>query len=522
MFVRNLLQAGDHVTIIPAGIRITLQYSERGSLECVYVGHKDDKVLHSELLPPILKSGEVPIHLPITKGTSYVYGVLYTNSVYKVEGKFNNTVEANYISEYLQDPSKFHFFAGHMQSFAVGMNAPMAIQRWLKTMNFNILPSYLVPKSLTEDNFSTMLNLETYPFKYPRIEGYIIFRQGKFDFVHTNVRQMVVKSIHKYTSSDGYILADICSHDLGSINTTYADIVNMNIQEGSVILVNDDNKIIDGYNGQSLKTQKYSCKIPCDYCGRLITVPKTSVRFKCEDEHCISNIYPRAERMLSKLNLPAITLDELKTFAENTNNILSMADILDMDKFTDLVITVDAPKLLDAVVPSSIITRFSDWSTFCNKCNNSVESIKYYIQNPDKMMFDLHLEGAVFRRLFDWLQSSDNILDVIGVMEHKCINVVSTGKRFEGAPIFRGKSIYVTGKCAHGSFEDIHAILTSYSALVYDRFNTAVDCVLVGDFHENIDGKALQKAKQFGIPIFEESEFFAKYDIDNDLAASGL
>ena len=84
MFVRNLLQAGDFVTVIPAGIRVTLQYNEHGSIEAVYSGYKEDKVLHPEMLTSIIESSDIPNHISIQGGTSFVYGCLYTNSVYPV------------------------------------------------------------------------------------------------------------------------------------------------------------------------------------------------------------------------------------------------------------------------------------------------------------------------------------------------------------------------------------------------------------------------------------------------------
>ena len=55
MFVRNLLQAGDHVTIVPAGVRITLQYDTNGRVEKVYTRfNENERILHSELLVPLL------------------------------------------------------------------------------------------------------------------------------------------------------------------------------------------------------------------------------------------------------------------------------------------------------------------------------------------------------------------------------------------------------------------------------------------------------------------------------------
>ena len=256
----------------------------------------------------------------------------------------------------------------------------------------------------------------------------------------------------------------------------------------------------------------------CSFCGKVLEAPKTNIRFTCTDLHCASVMFTRVNTFLSKLGYKTLDLDRFRQFAAETHNSVALPDILDMKEYKDIKITIDAPNLLSGIVPSTIVTRFSDWTVFCNKCNNSVESILYYIQNPDKMLFDLSLNGAVYRKLQNWLSSPENQLDVVGVFTHPNITVISTGKRFEGAPIFRGKSIYVTGKCSHGGFSDVQAILSSYSASVYDRFNTAVDCVIIGDLHEGVSGKDVQRAKQMGIPIFEEKDFFEKYDIDNDIA----
>lgn len=517
MFVRNLLQAGDYAIAVPAGIRITLQYDSKGSIEAVYVGHPGDQVLHPELLNPIIAADEVPVHIPTTKGTSYVYGCLYTDDIYDIEGELLGVVESNYIRHYLEDPSRFHFFAGYIQNYAVGTNTVLPIQRWLKTMNFDVLPGHLIPPNPTEEKFQTILNLDTYPFKYPRIMSFIVHRNSKFQFVPTKLSQVVVKSIEKYTTYEGYIFANITSNNQNVFTVSYAEVVNFNIHEGSVLLVDSDNCIID-CNDVSNKNNSYKHQISCEYCGRLITVPKTNVNFTCEDSHCVSVLYTRVNHMLSKFGLEKTTFERLKEFAKKTNNKLCLSDVLDMEEYSNSHVSIDIANLLHAIVPSNILPRFSDWTVFCNKCNNSIDTIMYYLKNSDKMMLDLHLDTHVYRRFYTWIQDPENFFDISGIVEHPNVTVISSGKKFEGAPIFRNKSIYITGACIHGSFDDMKSILTSYSAEVCDAFNTAVDCVIVGGLHEGVSGKAIQRAKMMGIPIFEETEFFNKYDIDTDIA----
>lgn len=518
MFVRNLLQAGDHVTVVPAGIRLSIQYSEFGVLEKVYVGYADNQVLHPEILPLLLQNNSVPRKIPIVKGTSFVYGCLYTDEVFNVEGRLDKEVEFNYITEYLKDPSKYTFYAGYIQSYAAGINLPVAIHRWLAAAGFNVLPGYLVPPAIREDTFSTMLKLDTFPFRYPRIQSYIQFRNGKYSFPSTKLKQFVVNNIVKYTNYEGYILAEIQSQNLGSVNTDYSDVIRLNIQKGSVLLVDEENHIVDCYNSAKMIANKQSPKITCSYCGKILVVPAKG-KVCCTDSHCISVIYPRVQRMLNMLGLQTLDKEDFEAYGKTVHNIVSLPDILDLDKYKDAKIKIELSKLLHAVVPISVVPTQNAWDAFCSACNNSVESVEYYLQNPDNIS-ELRISSTQLANLPKWIQDMENLNDVIEMIEHPNIEVVASGKRFEGAPIFRDKSIYVTGAFHHGNFEDIKAIFSSYSATVYDKFNTAVDCVVVGSLHDGVDGKSIQKAKQFGIPIFEENDFFAKYEIDRDLAVN--
>lgn len=521
MFVRNLLQAGDHVTIVPTGIRITLQYGPSGQVEKVYTGFKEsERVLHEDLLIPLLTSKEIPSHIAVKNGTTFIYGCLYTSEITECEGKLDSDVEAEYIKNYLNNTSLFHFFAGHMHSLALSINSPVTVQRWLKTGGFETLPQYLVPASLNENNFYSMIQLDKYPFLFPWISGYIRFRNNEYGFISTNMSQLVVKEINRSVSAEGYIQANLKSCNFTSVVVSYADVVNKNIHEGSLVLLNEDNQIVASYNLQENNIEPYARTITCQYCGKVISVPSINTNFTCSNEHCVSVMYGKASRMLSKFKLDSIGIEDFKKYAEGFSNIITLPDILDMDQYKGIIVEVPLTSVLEAVVPSNVITRYSDWVVFCNSCNNSMDSVSYYLQNPERIIQDLKLDPSVYTKLVDWLQDDDNQLEVIGVLEHPRISVLTTGKRFEGAPIFRGKSIYLTGRFNHGSFEDVKAILTSYSAQVYEKFNTGVDCVIVGGLHENVSGRDLQKAKMMDIPIFEEDEFFSKYEIDDDIAIS--
>ena len=80
----------------------------------------------------------------------------------------------------------------------------------------------------------------------------------------------------------------------------------------------------------------------------------------------------------------------------------------------------------------------------------------------------------------------------------------------------------VTGDFAHGSKEDVANILRSYSATVTFHYDDTVQCVLVGDSKSNIDGQAIRQARWDHVPVMDEADFFAQYEIDDDLIKNGL
>ena len=64
---------------------------------------------------------------------------------------------------------------------------------------------------------------------------------------------------------------------------------------------------------------------------------------------------------------------------------------------------------------------------------------------------------------------------------------------------------------------NITAILQSYGAVVVTEFDEFINYVVVGDIKENINGEAILGARALKIPTIDESDFFARYSIDQDL-----
>ena len=125
----------------------------------------------------------------------------------------------------------------------------------------------------------------------------------------------------------------------------------------------------------------------------------------------------------------------------------------------------------------------------------------------------------VSRRFATWLSIPQNTVELDTVINSDQIDIAVQDRIMssDGAPIFRNKTIYITGTFRHGTIPEIKAILESYSATVVTDFDNYIQCVLVGDIKDSIEGKAILAARELKLPIFSESEFFAKYEIDEDL-----
>ena len=98
------------------------------------------------------------------------------------------------------------------------------------------------------------------------------------------------------------------------------------------------------------------------------------------------------------------------------------------------------------------------------------------------------------------------------------IIITKTNRKFDGIPMLRNKTIAITGIFNHGSLQEVASILNSYSAnVVFGNCHEKIDCVIVGNINENVDGSLINRARDENIAVFTESEFFARYDIDSDL-----
>lgn len=533
MYVGNCLKTGDFLTVVPLGIPTTLQYNKDGNLEKVYLGLDDNNKtdISKDVLGITAKLSSVPVTIANTGGTVRVKGVLYTSKLFHDSGKLPECVTDSLLAYYKSNPNQFNFFAGSVDVLSMYVEGATAVRQWLTLSQFKLLPGYIIPNNLTRDKFIEMIDNVNYPFLFPMISHYMIFHQTTMKIVDTNMHQYIVSDVIKYVDKSGNIKARLDIKDAASYeniknySVDYSDVVHYNIQPNTMIVLDSTYQIVFSIATDNKIREKHSNKLTCTYCGKIINVPDSG-SVTCPDTNCVSRLIPNIEHFMSECNLPVPTSDVIQSWIDDTL-VTCIPDIFTLMEYDSCKIEIPVAKLIRAMVPISVVSQNDIFTWFVNRCNNSINSIQYYINNPDKITRDLdttnisHLTNGL-NNFIDWLSNNCNASDLITLFSIPNIMISECSKKFDGAPIFRNKTIYLTGEFIHGDISEISAILQSYSAVVITEYNDTMNCVLVGDRQENTNGAAIRYARDNGIPIFTECQFFARYGIDEDLKANLL
>lgn len=522
MFAKTFCKPGAFMYIVPVGLRATLQYNAKGLLEKVFVGYGDTKVNISEdLLSKLGSSFIVPSTIPTKGGTTWVEGVFYTDKEFFDEGTLPMCIEPSIIKDMKKDLSGYTFYAGHVASLAVSFTSLIAIRNWLNMSAFKTLPGHLIPGELTNESFMQMVSATRFPFKFPLISGYMIYDGPNFNYAPINLTQVVASKVTKFVDENGYIKAKVNTGD--SSNTLvaqYTDVIKFNINAKSSIVRTSSGKIVYSTCTDNKVREKRTNKLTCSICGKPFTAP-VSGPVRCADEHCRSRIYVDVCHFLDTLSLPGMTADRFSELI-TSDQLLCLTDILLLPEYKELKIETTLDKLLQAVVPLEVCADATVFTMFINSCNNSLQTLKYYLDNPNKIATDMNINSIFAKRLSKWLSDGYNVTTLETLIESGQISFVTTTKKFNGAPIFRGKTIMITGNFHHGSMREVMSILESYEAKVVTQYDSTVNCIIVGQTKENVDGGAIHSGRSNNIKIFDEADFFTTYDIDADIAANLL
>ena len=519
MFARNL-QAGEYVTLVPLGLPITIQYGERGAVERVYTGHGENQLedVTDIFLTKMLVNKQIPNHANTSGKVCYVTGVMYSSELQFGRGILPNCVMKKYADAYVNDPNRFSVYAGDMQSVGDSIHGTsVAIHQWLVMNGFEVLPGFVVPMEMDSQKFESMAK-RNFPFRYPLISSFIVFhKDGTVTYPTTGLTMFQAESVKMCTDMYGNIFGDIKDKASDTnYHRPYTQITHYDIQKNSYIVCDYAGNII--YVQNDLHADKLPRKITCPSCGKQLIVPSANViAFKCDDPQCNSVLYPRVSQMLSTFELPLMTYDRYKEVTAEIGNIFGVLDVFDLEEYKDCKIEATLEDVARAIIPRDILPGAQQIKDLCTGCANSVEAFTYYMNHADAIISDLGLPKNAFTRLVEWLDVNENCSDCVEIFNMPNITVIKAKKFVDGSPIFRDKKIYITGTFFHGTLDDITSILEGYSATVFDKFDQSVDCVLVGDVPENVNGHAINEAKKLEIPVMDESTFFATYRIDSDI-----
>ena len=515
----NDLRLGDFVMPLPLGLQITVQYNTEGNIEKIYSGYKDRVDITHDVVGIMIAKKTVPAKISISGCTTWVFGVLYTSETVEKTAVLPEGITEELIELYKEEPTRFNFFAATIETSNGSITGSIAMRRALAMQQFRILPGWDLFSKFHDKLLSLWLADEKYTFKPVVTDLVALGRDSGIMYVHLGGTQVLVNSIRNLVDTNGYLKSALTSAESNdnALVIDYADRVYYHVEKGTVAYFKANGELV--YNNTMNLAEK-PAPIRCNKCGRLIEIPTRGAAI-CSNPHCVSKLVPVLRTFIAELGLPTIDTATLKSYVDN-QALTCIPDLFTLTEYHDCMIELSVAKLLRAMIPYDVIPRDDVLMLFTTACMENPKTIQYYMLNPEQIPTDLRIQHMDLPALQEWFLDDANVSDITNLMSMPQIKISDSNKKFDGAPIFRDKLICITGTFLHGAMGYVSSILQSYSAKVTTTMSNNVDCVLVGGTHENVDGRILVSARQMRKPIYEELDFFAAYDIDNDIQQANL
>lgn len=519
---------GSYVEIVPVGLRVSLQYNQNGLIQSakMLIDDGDDTVeIDREHYTAMLKF--VPNKIMLTGGTTWVDGVFYFADIPVDAGVLPDCCYQTYLARLLKDDCMCEFYAATVTSYAASFVGAQTIRNWLSANQFKILPGAVVPLEMTEDTIKLMLQTGAYSFKYPYISGFYVFTNAETGYVPADLRQGTVEDIATGLDEAGYVksavqLDESFNGENVILNLNYSDICSHSIQTKASLLycVGDYVEILATRSSDpAVRLKVVDNHITCPVCGKIYVAPNHGP-VQCDDIHCLSLAYPDVCRILQEFELPLISIDDFRQLIVD-KKIITATDILCVEPYSEMTIKGDLLKVLMAAAPAVLSNDEAFFTKLLHECNYSVDTLMYYLNNPMKMVTELDLVTVSAKRFVEWCKDEYNVLTVKTLLS--AVHIEDTSLHFEGAPIFRGNKFVLTGKFKRGDLSKVTQILEGYAATILPDFDKEVPTMLItGGTDEGIEGRLVQAARKFNVPVVDEDSFFTHFEIDADLQASHL
>lgn len=505
---------GDFLLPVPVGAEAEIRYDMDGAIERVYFRKASGDVedVTDLVLEGIKRRKLVPIHIGLKGGTTWVSGVIYTGTTYRTSGKLPDCLKDSIIRD-LNNGGEMSFFAASVHSKATNFTMAAPAMSWLKLNRFNVLNGRLYFPGASSRFYLDLMHSGPNTIRGP-IQSVIAYTRNGIQHKNLGLVQKEVIRHRQLTDDDGTIKIEVDFLDNESQKFHYAILAGKRLGRGTVLTLNQGGSVadIDSVGGQDTTIPK---TFVCPKCGANIT-SKDSLPTKCTYKFCESRLIPRVSQFIRELSLPTIELDDLKQMIAE-KQLTTLLDILDYYAERGVKIQTTIPRLMSAIISYDEVHKRDTITKFVNRCNNSEQSLMFYLQSPDRL-YSLMDRTRSADELASWALCPENILELNSFLNDPNVEIAKVDRKFDGAPIFRNNTIMITGQFCRGSLTEIASILSSYSATVVTEFSENVQCVVVGDTQADIDGVAISAAKQKNIPVIHESEFFVAYDIDHDLS----
>lgn len=512
MFTINDLKPGDFVMPLPIGLQLTIQYNVEGNIEKVFTGYKDRTDVTQDTIGMLIAKKTVPAKIGVNGCTTWVFGVLYTSETIEACATLGEGIVNNLLELYKTMPTRFNFFAVTMETSTGSIMGSIAVRRALAMQQFRIMPGWDLFTLYNDKLLSLWLQEDKYTFKPVVTDLVALGRDSGIKFVHLGGAQGLVTKVHDVVDVFGYLKSEVTCSDGLIRHIDYPERISYHVEKGTVIYTDHNGQLV---YSSTIQLAEQASPVRCSKCGKLITIPTHGVA-RCDNPHCVSRLVPTVQSFVQEIGLPIYPVDEVKAWVD-AQKITCIPDIFLLDEYSGCNIEVSTAKLLRAMIPYDVIARDDVLMLFTTACMENPKTIEYYMNNPEQIENDLRIQRMDLPALIEWFNDPCNVSDMVNLLTLPQIHITEYNKKFDGAPIFRDKIIYITGTFLHGAMGYISSILQSYSAKVTTQMSNNVDCVLVGGTHENVDGKAIVSARQMRIPVYEELDFFASYDIDSDI-----
>lgn len=539
-FAKTFCRPSSTVAVVPAGLPIKVQYNQYGVVQSFDIGfdrdldplgilnpeHMDDET-YNHLFHRLKQF--VPNSISLSGGTTWIYGVMYTSRIPCEEGPVPVALYHKYVKDILAG-GIYQFYAGYVHSLAASFQGPLVMKNFLSTNGFTCLPQMIVPVSMTDETLQMMLNTNSFPFKYPFIAGFLIFEELNCRYASSNLLQInVTNDPEPFVDIDGYLKGEVVTESGRTYTFNYSALIHHGVTKGCTLLVERDTddsalEILSTRLGPEVDKVPETAdhEIKCPVCGKVYRAGANDAPVQCDDPHCLSHEYYTAQKMMNVFKLPSFSYNSYKNLVD-AKKVICITDFLELPICKDSEIKTSLAEAMYAVIPTSIVPSIEILERFANKCNNQIESVMYYLENPLRIETDLDITDPIIRRFATWLQDPYNVSTLTTIFSR--VTISGKMQKFDGAPIFRGNTIAVTGRFKRGDYTEIESILMSYAAKVVPSIELGQDLpdlLLIGSTNEGISGQMVQKAKAHNIPINYEDDFFVRYEIDQDMAENLL